>query len=178
MGLTARHPMLNQPINVFMSRTKLDWRSGSKDNYIQFCKKTPSVKISFDEWTKIVYSFTDLFKEYILESGDKAKLPCGFGEFSINKKKRKSIKKNNGREFINLPIDWKKTKEKGKYIYNFNYHTEGYFFGWIWFKSSARLRDVTLWYFKPSRATSRLLSHYIKTNEKYQHMYNQWNHVT
>jgi hypothetical protein len=79
-----------------------------------------------------------------------------------------------GEEYINLPVDWQKSKEKGKRIYNFNYHTEGYFFGWMWFKQSARFKNSDLWYFKPSRLTSRLLSHYLKTNDKYQHIYNEW----
>lgn len=154
-------------------RVKIDWRSASKENYNNFCKKHPSIKLSFDEWRNIIYTYTDFFKEYILETGEKAKLPFGFGEFSINKKKRrKKIGLNN--EFVNLPVDWKKTKERGKIIYNFNFHTEGYFFGWMWFKDSARLKHTALWYFKPSRTTSRLLSHYIKTNEKYQHIYRTW----
>jgi nucleoid DNA-binding protein len=155
-------------------RVKIDWRSASKENYNQFCKKHPSIKLSFDEWRVIIYSFTDAFKEYILETGERARLPFGFGEFSINKKKRRKIKGVDGKEFINLPIDWKKTKEKGKVIYNFNYHTEGYFFGWMWFKETARLKYLDLWYFKPSRVTSRLLSHYLKTNEKYRHLYHEW----
>lgn len=154
-------------------RVKIDWRSASKENYNNFCKKNPSIKISFDEWKNIVYSFNESFKNYILETGEKAKLPFGFGEFSINKKKRRK-KKGLNDEFVNLPIDWQKTKEKGKVIYNFNFHTEGYFFGWIWFKNTARLKHTDLWYFKPTRTTSRLLSHYIKTNEKYQHIYRQW----
>jgi hypothetical protein len=154
-------------------RVKVDWRSASVENYKSFCKKNPSIKLTFDEWRTIIYSFNDAFKEYILESGEKAKLPFGFGEFSVNKKKRrKKIGLNN--EFVNLPVDWQKTREKGKIIYNFNYHTEGYFFGWMWFKDSARLRHTELWYFKPSRTTSRLLSHYIKADDKYQHMYREW----
>lgn len=155
-------------------RTKIDWRSASKDNYNNFCKKHPSVKLTFDQWRNVVYLYNDAFKEHILETGDKAKLPFGFGEFSINKKKRRKIKGVDGKEFVNLPIDWKKTKEKGKRIYNFNFHTEGYFFGWMWFKDSARLKHTDLWYFKPSRTTSRLLSHYLKTNERYQHIYREW----
>ena len=154
-------------------RVKIDWRSSSKDNYVSFCKKNPSIKISFDEWKNIIYSFNESFKNYILETGEKAKLPVGFGEFSINKKKRRKRKGLND-EFVNLPIDWQKTKEKGKVIYNFNYHTEGYFFGWVWFRENVRLKNSDLWYFKPSRTTSRLLSHYIKTNEKYQHIYREW----
>jgi hypothetical protein len=165
-----------EPIKVIiiMARVKVDWRSSSKDNYKNFCKKNSLIQITFDEWRNIIYSFSDAFKNYILESGDKARLPYGFGEFSINKKKRKRYKIVNGEEIINLPIDWQKSKEKGKRIYNFNYHTEGYFFGWMWFKESTKFRNVDLWYFKPSRNTSRLLSHYIKTDDKYQHIYNEW----
>lgn len=154
-------------------RVKVDWRSASVENYKNFCKKHPSIKLTFDEWRNIIYSFNEAFRNYILETGERAKLPFGFGEFSVNKKKRRKMKGLRD-EFINLPIDWKKTKEKGKYIYNFNYHTEGYFFGWLWFKETSRLRHTKLWYFKPSRVTSRMLSHYIKTDEKYQHMYHEW----
>jgi len=121
-----------------------------------------------------VYQYNDAFKHYILETGEKVKIVGSIGDFSINKKKRRRVKDKDGKEFINLPIDWQKTKEKGKVIYNFNYHTEGYFFGWMWFKDSARFRNSELWYFKPSRLTSRLLSHYIKTDNKYQHIYNEW----
>jgi nucleoid DNA-binding protein len=155
-------------------RVKLDWRSASKENYSSFCKKHPSIKLTFDQWRNIIYFYNDAFKEYILETGERAKLPLGFGEFSINKKKRRKIKGVDGKEFVNLPIDWKKTKEKGKRIYNFNFHTEGFFFGWVWFKETARFKQSSLWYFKPSRSTSRLLSHYLKTNDKYQHIYHEW----
>ncbi len=155
-------------------RTKIDWRSASKENYNNFCKKNPSVKLTFEEWRNIIYSYTEAFRDYILETGEKAKLPFGFGEFSINKKKRRKMKGVDGKEFVNLPIDWKKTREKGKRIYNFNFHTEGYFFGWVWFKDTARLRQSNLWYFKPSRTTSRMLSHYLKTDDKYQNIYREW----
>ena len=33
-----------------MSRVSVDWRSASKDNYINFCKKHSSTKLTFDEW--------------------------------------------------------------------------------------------------------------------------------
>ena len=157
-----------------MPRVHIEWRSSSKDNYNNFCKKNPNIKITFNEWRNIVYQYNEYFKNYILETGEKARLPFGFGEFSVNKKKRKKFKNIKGEEYINLPVDWQKSKEKGKRIYNFNYHTEGYFFGWIWFKESARIKNVDLWYFKPSRITSRLLSHYIKTDDKYQHIYCEW----
>jgi len=161
-----------------MCRVSVDWRSSSRENYDDFCKKNPTIKVSFDKWRSIIYEFNESFKTYILETGHKAKLPSGFGEFSIIKKVRKKTKiLPDGREIINLPIDWKRTKEKGKKIYNFNYHTEGFSFRWKWFKKSARLKNTDLWWFKPSRTTSRLLCHYLKTDPKYQHIYVQWDQV-
>ena len=157
-----------------MSRVAVDWRSASKEVYNDFCKNQQLIKLTFNEWRNIIYEFNDNFKYHILETGDKERLPCGFGEFSINKKKRRKVKDIDGKEFINLPIDWQKTREKGKVIYNFNYHTEGYFFGWVWFKEKARFKASDLWYFKPSRLTSRLISHYLKTDNKYQHIYHEW----
>ena len=81
-------------------RTKIEWRSASKDNYLKFCKEYSSIKLTFDEWRNIIYSFNESFKEHILETGDKIKLPFGFGEFSINKKKRRRLKNSvDGKEF-------------------------------------------------------------------------------
>lgn len=157
-----------------MSRVAVDWRSASKDNYKDFCKTYPSLSLSYDEWRNILYGFNDSFKEYLLETGDKARLPMGFGEFGIKKKKRVKTKKTGDKEYVNLPIDWKRSKEKGKVIYNFNFHTEGYFFGWMWFKKTARFKHSDIWYFKPCRNTSRLLSHYLKIDDHYQHLYKEW----
>ena len=156
-------------------RVHVDWRSSNRDNYVKFCKKHSTIKISFDQWKGIIYGFNESFRNYILETGLKGRIPSGFGEFSITKKKRKKIViDKEGIEHINLPVDWKKSKEKGKKIYNFNFHTEGFFFGWIWFKKSTRIKNVNLWWFKPSRVSSRLINHYIKADDKYQHLYQSW----
>lgn len=157
-----------------MPRVAIEWRSASKENYKLFSKKYPHIELTFDEWKNIIYLFNEQFKEYILETGFKAKLPFGFGEFTVNKKKRKHIVEKDGVKFFNAAIDWKKTKEKGKYIYNLNYDTEGYFFGWKWFKPTARFRHSDLWYFKPCRGTSRLINHYITTDPTYADKYCDW----
>lgn len=155
-------------------RVPVDWSSSSKQSYKEFCEKHKDIKLSSAEWKNILFTFNNMFREEILETGEKLKLPGGFGDFSINKKLRKKIKTKNGKEVINLPIDWVKTHQKGKKVYNFNFHTEGYFFGWVWFKRNARMKFTQLWYFKPTRTTSRLLSHYLKTDKKYQHIYREW----
>lgn len=155
-------------------RTKVEWRAASKENYSDFCKKHPSIHLSFDQWKSIVYGFNESFRDHILETGDKIKFPLGFGEFSVNKKKRKHISTYNGKQHINLSVDWIRTREKGKTIYDFNYHTEGYVFYWQWFKPVNHLKYPDLWYFKACRASSRLLAHYLKVDGKYQHLYKQW----
>ena len=58
-------------------RVKVDWRSASIENYKNFCKKHPSIKLTYDEWRNIIYTYNESFKEYILETGEKAKLPYG-----------------------------------------------------------------------------------------------------
>lgn len=159
--------------------TKVEWRSVSRENYKDFRKKNPTIKIEYSVWKEIIYLYNESFRDYILETGNKEKLPFGFGEFSIVKKKRKQFKVNpkTGQQFINLPIDWKKTREKGKVIYNMNYHTEGFFFGWHWFKKTARIKYPNLWYFKPGRASSRLIAHYIRIDDKYQHTYKEYTDI-
>jgi nucleoid DNA-binding protein len=156
-------------------RVSVDWRSASKENYNDFRTKHPNINIPFEDWKKIIYEFNYMFAEHILKTGEKIKLPAGLGEFAINKKKRKRIKVIDGKEYINLPIDWQKTKEKGKYIYNFNYHTEGYFFGWMWFRKSCRFKYSNIWFFKPTRRNSRLINEYLKADEEHQHIYATWN---
>lgn len=159
-----------------MSRSAVDWRTASKDNYIAFKKDHPEIDLDFDDWKLIIYRYMDLFRDELLETGEKRRLPAGFGEFAVSKKKKKKIKirPEDNKQFINLSIDWKKTKEKGKRIYHFNYDTEGFSFYWKWFKLSARFRFWDLWYFKPSRVTSRMITHYVRIDEEYQHKYCEW----
>jgi hypothetical protein len=157
-----------------MSRVAVDWRSGSPKAYKDYRKKHPKDKISYLEFKTIIYGFNQMFIDHILETGEKIKLPAGLGELSIAKIKRPSIRTVNDKQVVGLPIDWKKTREKGKRIYNFNYHTEGYNFKWLWFRKPARFKYCDLFNFKPSRTTSRLLTHYLKVDEKYQNIYAPW----
>ena len=157
-----------------MSRVSVEWRSTSKENYIDFCKTHPSITISFTDWKNILYMYSEWFKDYILETGEKVKLPNGLGEFGILKKKRMPSNPEKERKVKNLPIDWPKTRLKGKYIYFLNYETEGFTFKWMWNRRPATFKYTRLWYFKPSRASSRLLAHYLKVDPKYQHLYSEW----
>ena len=155
-------------------RSSVDFSTASKTSYKDFRKKHKTLKITREQWRNILYTYSEYFKEYLLETGEKAKLPYGLGEFAINKKKKKRVKVVEGREYNNMAIDWPKTLAKGKRIYNFNYHTEGYSFAWIIIKKTPSFKMSGLWYFKASRVTSRLLAHYLKTDNKYQHLYKEW----
>lgn len=155
-------------------RVKVDWRSADKKNYNDFKKAYPRLQVNHSDWKKIIYAFNEAVRDYILETGEMVKLPHGFGELTINKKKRKKYIIKDGKKIINLPVDWIKSREAGKRIYNFNHHTDGYFFGWMWFNTSATIKFRKLWYFKPYRVSSRLIAHYIKVDEKYQHIYKEW----
>lgn len=155
-------------------RTPVELRSTEKKVYRDFKNKYPESKLTLDEWKNIIYCFNEGMRDYALETGDAVKFPWGFGEYSVVKKKRKRIKVTpDGREFINLPVDWKRTKEKGKIVYNFNFHTEGYFFGWNWNKKITRIFLSDYWYFKPTRSSSRIITHYLKSDSKYQDIYQE-----
>ena len=51
-----------------MSRVSVDWRSASKDNYNDFCKKNPLVNLNFDEWRNILYAFNEKNFPVVLET--------------------------------------------------------------------------------------------------------------
>ncbi len=158
-------------------RVAVNYRQASRENYERFLQENKHIKISYVAWQNVIYTFNYNFRDYLLETGEKAKLPWGIGDFSISKRKRKKFKiLPNGDEVLNLAIDWKKTKEQGFKCYHFNYHTEGFNFKWRWFNKSARYRWSNIWCFKPSRITSRLLKHYLSQPDM-QHMYQEWDMI-
>lgn len=154
-------------------RVKVSWRQTSRENYNKWKETHPNSKLSYVEFQNIIYSFNYAFRDYLLETGDKGKLPWGIGDFSITKYKPKKTKIVDGKEIINLPVDWKATKLLGKKVYHLNRHTEGYKFKWQWFIESARFKMCEIFTFKPSRITSRFLNHYLK-QPSYQHIYVEW----
>lgn len=156
-----------------MPRVKNSYRTASKENYKRFSTKYPLFKLTFEEWKSILYGYSEVLRDYILETGEKCKLPYGLGELSINKKKQCRFT-GKDKKFIALAIDWQASRKYGKRIYNMNDHTEGYRFKWIWFKSKALFKLSKLWMFKPSRVTSRKIAEYIKKDPKYQTIYREW----
>ena len=157
-------------------RPKVDYSQTSKSTYKQFRAEHPEIDIEYLDFINIIYSFNYAFRDYLLETGMRGKLPWGIGDFAVSKRKPQTKKMlRNGDEVINLPIDWQKTKARGKRIYHMNAHTEGFKFRIKWFKKSPRFNYSEIWNFKPSRVTSRLIKHYI--TEGHQHRYYEWDLV-
>ena len=155
-------------------RKAIEFRTGSKETYKEFCIEHPEINITFGEWYEIIYMYSTLARNYIIETGKIFKFPLGIGEFAINKKKVRSFIKQKGKEKIGLPIDWKKSKEKGKRIYIMNYHTEGYRFSWVWMKRYSKVKFSPLWKFKPHRNASRQLANVLKSGQGYHNKYCEW----
>lgn len=155
-------------------RTAKEFRTASKENYQDFIQTYPDAPLSFMQWSTVVYTFNYNFRDHLLETGDRAKMPWGFGDFMVSKKKKKTYKiLPDGTEKINLSINWKATRELGKRVYHLNHHTEGYSYYWRWEPATARFYNSSIWYFRPCRLTSRLLNHYLSQPE-YQHIYRNW----
>lgn len=158
-------------------RIKYEYRTASKDTYQRFKLQFPEIDITYQQFKEIVYAYSAEFRQYILESGDVCKLPFGFGYFTVVKKKVKRYKNfldENGKPYINLPIDWKASREEGKRVYHLNFHTDGFRCRWFWHVHSARLYQSHNLVFKPSRETSRLLAKYLnKPSSEYLQMYRE-----
>lgn len=157
-----------------MSRVKNEYRSNSRSVYNRFCATYPEAKISFEKWKSVLETANSLIREFVLETGDKFKLPWGLGSIAISKKKKKAVKVHKGVEYNNLPIDWAKTKKYGKYVYHLNSHTDGYSCKWEWFREEARFANSSLWTFKTARIASRQLTAFIRKSSSYYQIYKNW----
>ena len=156
-------------------RVVVEYRTASRECYNDFCRLNPTIKLSFEKWREIIYTHNQMYVDHVLETGQAVKFPYGFGRFSINKKKPKATRKWKDKVYINLPIDWKKTKEHGKKMYHMNAHTNGYKCSWMWFQRDARFADSDIWNFKPCRVISRLVAKYLKRSDKnYVDVYVEW----
>lgn len=159
-------------------RVKVEYRSASREVYNKFCSAHPTITISFADWKKIIYTYNELFRDTILETGDKLKMPNGLGHFTINKKKLKTyknFKNKDGKPYVNLRIDWKRTKETGKRVYHLNKHTDGFNYHWYWIAKDARFFLAEIWNFGACREASRLLGSYLtRPNSLHAQMYKTW----
>lgn len=158
-------------------RVKREYSTFSRANYDRFLAdhKLTEQDISFEKYVKNLRICNWMFIEYALRTGLKVQLPYGFGNIAVNKKKLKRYKEFEGKRYINLHIDWDKTKKAGKKVYHTNEHTDGYNYKWIWFPKESKIHLSELYVFKPTRAASRAINKYLKkTNSIFKDMYSEW----
>lgn len=153
-------------------RPPRDFRTASKESYEEFKAKNSHIHITFQQFKDILRTWNEMMMLYILETGKEIKLPYGMGPLTISKKVRKRFKTVKGKQMINLPVDWKKTKEEGRKIYIINHHTEGFSYCWFWAPKKSRIKYSYAWRLKIGRVYSRLLAKYLKQpNSKYKDIY-------
>ena len=162
-----------------MSRPARGFRTASKNCYNSFCRKNPEIHITFEEYKKILYTYNELLVTYLLETGEKYKIPYGLGEVVVNKYKPKQyVIDPTGVEHINLPIDWKESKKHGKKVYILNSHTDGYKYYWMWNYWKTKIKFSSIWRFSMARVHRRMLNVYLrKPNSKYKDLYRQYPRV-
>lgn len=157
-----------------MPRQKVDYSSSSKSVYEKFCSRHPEVTIGYTEWKAILKAYNQSYRDHLVRTGDKIKLPWGLGPFAISKKKmRRMVMCKDGVERMMLPIDWAKSKALGKRVYHLNLHTNGYVYHWYWFMQESKLPQASIWVFKPARDTSRAIKN-VANDPKYIDIYKQW----
>lgn len=158
-------------------RVKREYSTHSKANYERFLKehKLTEQDISFEKFVKNLKVCNWMFIEYALRTGQKVQLPFGFGCLAINKRKPKRYVEFNGKRYLNLRVDWAKTKQVGKKVYHTNDHTDGYSYKWMWFPKDAKFHLSELYVFKATRLASRAINKYIrKPNSIYKDLYLEW----
>jgi len=117
------------------------------------------MKISFNDFRRIIYTANQKIVDYLLETGEIIKMPFGLGTLIINK--YKPVKERltaAGNIVSNYSIDWKETNAQGKYVYHLNPHTEGYKYYFMWDWHIARIKCAFIWKFEMCRMHSRKLT--------------------
>jgi len=145
-------PKLKHPtqINVttFNTASEIDYKL-----YKKYCKDQNIEPVDYRMYKKVLTTSNQILSEKVLD-GKRIKLPFGLSDVFINKYKQE-VKNQDGK--VNLPIDWKRTKEFGKKIYHLNKHTDGFIFKWFWAKGDAKFKFKDLWSFKAVRKNTRAI---------------------
>jgi len=154
MPKLKRDPEIN--VTTFNTCSEADYNL-----YKEYCKEQGIECKDYKLYKKSNTIANEFLSDKILE-GKRIKLPYGISDVFINKYKQE-LKTKDGK--LNLPIDWKKSKELGKRIYHMNHHTDGYIFKWFWAKSEAKFKFKDLWSFKAVRKNTRAINNLLKVGE-------------
>lgn len=157
-------------------RLKMDFRTGSKDNYKDFCKNYPDIELTYGEFERIIRTYNDELVKYVKETGFIVQLPYGLGSFGILKYKPAGNTSKEGRN-----IDFHNTRKLGKVVYHLNHHTEGYNFYFYWnprytkknrFNTRiAYIKFANIWSFHIARNHSRTLAKDLKEDKSFKNRF-------
>lgn len=160
-----------------MSKTKREYRTYSKENYNRFIKENNITEdvLSYAKYCKNLEVCNWMFIEYALRTGEKISFPHGFGPVAVNKKMLKRYVEHDGKKYINLRVDWQKTKKLNKRVFHTNEHSDGFNYKWTWFPKESKFFQSELYVFKPCRYASRAIARYVKKpNSHFKEMYYEW----
>lgn len=165
------------------SKGKIEVHYGIADFYKYYTSKTTN-PVSKQLFNSIISEINENIGKAVIEEAYEFKFPTLRLYLSVCKKKSKIRLDENGEPILKwLPIDYKATKELWNKlypdlteeeiikiedrprVYQRNKHTYGYVYKPFLDKSTSNCTNKSVYYFKFSRANSRLLAKYIKSED-------------
>lgn len=140
-----------------MSRTPVTFTK--KNYFINFKKRYPKTKVTPELHFEILKAVGETISASLLKDGC-VKMGSRLGNLLI----RKFIPWGKGSNFavFTLPHE---SKKQGKAVYEFNDHTGGYIYRFLWDKKRCKgVTDKNMWVFKPIRSLKRELAFLLKNN--------------
>lgn len=131
--------------------TKKDYLRGFRKRYPQESNIDPALHFT------ILKAAGQSMADCLLRDGH-VKMGSRIGELLI----RKFIPKGKGANFATF-VDPHQSALQKKAVYNFNDHTDGFIYRFIWNKRKCKgITDKNMWIFKPIRSLKRSLAYVLK----------------
>lgn len=138
-----------------MAKTPVSYSSRNFLN--SFRKRYSDIKISNNEYFNVLNMACLEIRDCLLEDGQ-FKLANRLGDLMI----RKFYPKGKGSSFT--IFDKGETNKAGKPVFQFNDHSGGFMYRFIWNKKRCKMiNDKNMWTFKPIRSIKRKLATILKT---------------
>lgn len=142
-----------------MSKTPVSF--SRKDFVKSFKRKHSKLKLPESEINILIDHVGMAIADILIEDGE-IKLGSRLGPLLI----RKCKPKGRGGSFMSVLINHRKSLDQKKKIYQFNDHSDGFIYKFIWNKRLCKsIRDKHMWVFKPIRSLKRRLAPVIRNNE-------------
>jgi len=126
------------------------------EEYVSHFDEGDQYHISYSEYSGIVSDYLKYISELVVIKSMTFKLPFRMGSISVYKHKPVFQSVNN------MSIDWKKTRELGKAVYNFNEHSNGFRYRFRWDRNGSLDKHLVLYAFRPSRQNARMVASLVK----------------